>query len=88
MNSRIDSVNSRTMPKRWVSQPVSGTAMAFDTAKLVITQVPWLGLTPKSPAIAGIETLAIDESRTFMNVASDSTSVPTTSSAPLSGGSA
>ena len=34
------SVNSRTAPKRWVSQPVSGTAMALATANDVITQVP------------------------------------------------
>ena len=39
-NSTMLDVNSRTMPKRWVSQPVSGTAMALETAKLVITQVP------------------------------------------------
>ena len=34
----------------------------------VMTQVPWFGLTPRSPAIAGIDTLAIEVSSTFMNV--------------------
>ena len=56
------------------------------TAKLVMTQVPWLGLTPRSPAMAGSDTFAIDVSSTFMKVASDSATVPTASCAPLSGG--
>ena len=63
-------VNSRTCPKRWVSQPVSGTEIAFATANDVMTQVPCVGLTPMSPEIAGIETFAIELSSTFMNVAS------------------
>ena len=79
-------VNSRTAPKRCVSQPVSGTEMALATPKLVMTQVPWPGLTPRSPAMAGMETLAIDESSTFMKVASDSDSVPNNRAVPLSGG--
>ena len=80
-------VNSRTAPKRCVSQPVSGTAMALATAKLVMTQVPWLGETPRSPAIAGSATLAIDVSSTFMKTApSDSATVPQNSCAPCSGG--
>src|SRR5439155_10378840 len=44
--------------------------MAFATAKEVMVQVPWFGETPRSPAIAGMETFAIDVSRTFMKVAS------------------
>src|SRR6266571_6650486 len=48
-------------------------------------QVPWLGDTPRSPAIAGIDTLAIDTSRMFMKVASDTAIVPMTSVPPLSG---
>ena len=36
----------------------------------------WLALTPRSPAIAGSDTLAIDESSTFMKVASDKATVP------------
>src|SRR3982074_149889 len=44
--------------------------MAFATAKDVIVQVPWFGETPRSPAIAGMETFAMDVSRTFMKVAS------------------
>ena len=53
-------MNSRTWPKRCVSQPVSGTEIALATANEVMTQVPWVGLTPRSPAIAGIDTLAIE----------------------------
>lgn len=83
-NSSTLMVNRRTAPKRWVSQPVSGTEMALATPKLVITQVPWLGLTPTSPEIAGMATLAMDESSTFMKVASDRASVPRASWAPLS----
>ncbi len=36
-------MNSRTCPKRRVSQPVSGTEMALATANEVITQVPCVG---------------------------------------------
>src|SRR5476651_31849 len=79
-------VKSRTWPKRCVSQPVSGTEMPLATAKDVMTQVPWDGLTPMSPAIAGIDTFAIEVSSTFMNVASDSAIVPSTRSLPASGG--
>ena len=75
-------VNRRTAPKRCVSQPVSGTEMALATPKLVMTQVPWLGLTPTSPEMAGMATLAMEESSTFMKVASDRASVPRTSGAP------
>ena len=84
-NSSTLMVNRRTAPKRWVSQPVSGTEMALATPKLVMTQVPWLGLTPTSPEMAGMATLAMEESSTFMKVASDSASVPRASCAPLSG---
>ncbi len=38
-----------------------------------------------SPAIAGIDTLAIEVSSTFMKVASDSATVPITRSLPDSG---
>src|SRR6185312_8762851 len=85
-NSRTLPMKSRTCPKRWDSQPVNGTETALATAKLVITQVPWFALTPRSPAIAGSETLAIDESSTFMNVAAETTSVPHMRSEPSSGG--
>jgi hypothetical protein len=60
--------------------------MAFATPNEVITQVPWSGETPRSPAIAGIDTLAIDVSSTFMNVASDKAIVPRTRALPVSGG--
>src|SRR5258706_2557645 len=78
--------NRRTCPKRCVSHPVSGTEIALATANEVMTQVPCDGLTPRSPEIAGIDTLAIDESSTFMKVASDSATVPSTSGVPCSGG--
>src|SRR5690348_15717723 len=50
-----------------------------------MTHVPWSGDTPRSPAIAGSDTFAIDVSSTFMNVASDSATVPSASVAPVSG---
>ena len=80
-------MKSRTWPKRCDSQPVSGTAIALATPKLVMTQVPWFGLTPRSPAIAGSETLAIELSSTFMKLAADSASVPHMRAEPVSGGS-
>src|ERR1051325_9089613 len=76
MNSTTVARNILTCPQRCVSQPVSGTEIAFDTANEVMTQVPWSGETPRSPAIAGIDTFAIDVSSTFMNVASETASVP------------
>src|SRR6187551_2497139 len=75
----------RTWPKRCDNHPVKGTAMALATAKLVMTHVPWLGLTPRSPAMAGSDTLAIEESSTFMNVAADRAIVPHTRAEPSSG---
>ena len=54
--------------------------------KLVMTHVPWPGLTPKSPEMAGIDTLAIEESSTFMKVAKDKESVPSNSAVPCKGG--
>src|SRR6185312_9590890 len=84
-NSSTAVVNNRTCPKRCVSQPVSGSEIALATAKEVMTHVPWSGETPRSPAIAGSDTFAIDVSSTFMNVASDSEIVPSTSAPPFSG---
>ncbi len=85
-NSSTLAMNRRTWPKRCVSQPVSGTAMALATAKLVMTQVPCVELTPRSPEIAGSETLAIDVSSTFMKVAAESAIVPHSRAEPSSGG--
>ncbi|KOF55191.1 hypothetical protein AD428_02165 [Achromobacter sp. DMS1] len=82
----MDIRNSRTCPKRCVSQPVSGTVMALATAKEVMTQVPWLVLTPRSPEIVGMDTLAIDVSSTFMKTAVDSATDPMMRVAPSSGG--
>src|SRR5438046_4372826 len=58
--------------------------MAFATPNEVMTHVPCSGDTPRSPAIAGIDTLAIDVSSTFMKVASDSAIVPSRSAPSLS----
>jgi hypothetical protein len=85
-NRKMASVNSRTWPKRRVSQPVSGTEIAFATPNEVMTQVPWSGETPRSPEIAGIDTFAIDVSSTFMKIASDSARVPSSRAPPCSGG--
>ncbi|CFD89284.1 Uncharacterised protein [Bordetella pertussis] len=85
-NSRVEVRNSRTWPKRCVSQPVSGTVMALATANEVMTQVPWLVLTPRSPEMVGIDTLAIEVSSTFMNTAVDSAIEPMMRVAPSSGG--
>ena len=46
-----------------------------------------MALTPRSPAMAGSDTLAMDESSTFMNVASDRAMVPHSRAEPCSGGS-
>src|ERR1700727_1951869 len=86
-NRKMDNVNSRTWPKRRVSQPVSGTEIAFATPKEVITHVPWSGETPRSPEIAGIDTFAMEVSSTFMKIASDTARVPRIRAAPIRGGS-
>ena len=39
VNSSVEATNRRTSPKRRVSQPVKGKAMAVLTANAVITQV-------------------------------------------------
>src|SRR6266536_3533201 len=78
--------NSRTWPYRIVSQPVRGNEIALATANDVMTHVPWSGDTARSPEIAGIDTFAIDVSRTFMNVASDSAMLPNASAPSVSGG--
>src|SRR5690349_7557825 len=70
-NSSVQAVNSRTSPKRRLRKPVSGSAMAMLTANEVITQVLWLLLTPRLPAMVGSDTLAMVVSSTCMNVASD-----------------
>src|SRR4249920_3905617 len=85
-NRNVDKRNKRTDPKRCVNHPVNGTAMAFATANEVMTHVPCDVLTPRSPEIAGIETLAIDVSSTTMNVAVASATVPAISVAPVNGG--
>src|SRR3569833_2550272 len=75
-------MNSFTCPKRRVSHPVSGSEMAFATPNEVMTQVPWSGDTPRYHAIAGIDTLAMDVSRTFMHTARERATVQNANCAP------
>src|SRR5581483_8984186 len=84
-NKPTAQMNSLTCPKRRVSQPVRGKEIAFATPNEVITHVPWSGETPKSPAMDGMDTFAIDVSNTFMNTASDSAKVPMAKEDPVSG---
>ncbi|RMS18281.1 hypothetical protein ALP75_204584 [Pseudomonas syringae pv. actinidiae] len=70
-NRMVAHRNSLTSPKRRLSQPVNGKAMALLTANEVITQVLCSELTPRLPAMVGNATLAIVVSSTCMKVASD-----------------
>ena len=72
VKARTARTKTRTTPNRPISQPVSGTAMPFDTAKDVMTQVPWSVLAPRLPAMVGSDTLAIVVSSTCMKVPSAS----------------
>jgi hypothetical protein len=60
--------------------------MALATAKEVMTQVPWLELTPTSPEIVGMATLAMVVSSTFMKVANDRATEARARVAPERGG--
>ncbi|MNI96706.1 hypothetical protein D3C73_1552170 [compost metagenome] len=60
--------------------------MALATANDVMTHVPWLVLTPRSPEMVGMDTFAIDVSSTFMNTAVDSAMDPMMRAAPSNGG--
>src|SRR5580692_2307327 len=85
-NIRIAPTNSLICPMRWVSQPVSGIETALAAANTVMTHVPSSTETPRLPEIVGIATFAIDESSTFMNVASATARVARTSWPPCNGG--
>src|SRR5579859_4495854 len=85
-NSRVAPMNRRTSPTRRAIQPESGSAMARLTVNEVITQVPWLGLMARSPAMVGIATLAMDVSRMFMSTASDTPTVNSASRKPVMAG--
>src|ERR1700760_1199815 len=85
-NNRIAHTNNLICPTRCTSQPVNGIAMALAAANSVITHVPSSTETPRLPAMVGIATFAIDESSTFINVASATASVASTSLPPVSGG--
>ena len=77
-NRDVDKTKSFTSPNLLASQPVSGIAIAFETPKEVIIQVPCVGVTPKFPEIVGIETFAIVVSKTCINVARVSANVRST----------
>lgn len=61
MKKRVARVYCLTIPKRLVNQPIKGKNIASETAYDVITQVPWVGATAKSPAIWVKDTFTIDE---------------------------
>src|ERR1700692_3517009 len=62
VKSATDTTKVRTTPKRCMSQPVSGTDTPLATANEVMTHVPWSELTPRLPAIVGMETFAMEVS--------------------------
>src|SRR5271167_571224 len=68
VNSTTETTKVRTTPNRCINQPVSGTDTPLATANDVITQVPWSELTPRLPAIVGIDTFAMDVSSTCIKV--------------------
>src|SRR5580698_5911250 len=68
VNNATDMTKVRTTPNRCINQPVSGTDTPLATANDVITQVPWSELTPRLPAIVGIDTFAMDVSSTCIKV--------------------
>jgi len=74
-NASVETMNNLRSPKRRASQPVSGKAIAVLTANEVITHVAWLALPPRSPEIAGNDTLAMVVSRTCMKLARASPNV-------------
>src|ERR1700738_4461467 len=63
-------MKKRLRPIKLKNHPDSGSPMAFDTRYDVSTQVDSSEPADKPPAICGSATLAIDVSRTSMNVAS------------------
>src|ERR1700722_6793905 len=67
---------------RCVSQPVSGIATALAAENTVITHVPSSTDTPRSPDNVGMATLAMEESSTFMNVASATANAPSANRIP------
>src|SRR5260370_7296538 len=85
-NNKIAPTNTMICPIRCVSQPVSGIDTALAAANTVTTHVPSSTETPRLPEIVGMATFAIDESSTFMNVASATAIVARTSCPPFNGG--
>src|SRR6185437_4575258 len=74
--------NSLRSPKRRLSQPVSGSAIAVLTANEVMTHVACCELAPRLPAMVGSETLAMVVSSTCMN---EAIAKPTVQRATLGG---
>ncbi|EFE54799.1 hypothetical protein PROVRETT_06623 [Providencia rettgeri DSM 1131] len=84
-NKPVDHKNSLTSPILRASQPVMGMEIALATPKEVITQVPCELDAPKFPAMVGIATLAMVESRTCINVANERAIVIHASFDPVKG---
>ena len=85
VNRNTETQKVRTTPHLPISQPVSGTATPFATAKAVTTQVELSELTPRLPAMVGSDTLAMVESSTCMKVPSASAKATSASAGPFSG---
>jgi hypothetical protein len=86
VNISTEATKVRTGPNRVISQPEIGTDTPLAMAKKVITQVPWSGLTPRSPEMVGIATLAMEVSSTCMKVPAAMATAVTARATPLSGG--
>src|ERR1700760_2015041 len=88
VKSITDTTKVRTTPNRCMSQPVNGTETPFATANEVITQVPWSVLTPRLPAMVGIDTFAREVSTTCMNVPNASATAVMALRPPINAGAA
>ncbi len=86
VNRTTEAMKVRTGPNRIIIQPEIGTETPLAMAKKVMTQVPWSGLTPRSPAMVGIATLAMEVSRTCMKVPAAIAKAVSARASPFSGG--
>lgn len=82
VKASVDHTNNLVSPKRRLSQPVSGKAIAVLTANEVMTQVACCELAPRLPAMVGNDTLAMVVSSTCMN---EAIARPTVHNATLAG---
>ncbi len=85
VNSATEATKVRTGPNLAISQPEIGTETPLAMAKKVITQVPWSGLTPRSPEMVGMATLAMEVSSTCMKVPAAMAMAVKASAAPFKG---